>query len=71
MCLAGAAGGSFWLAVFMQVQDVEDTPPCRAFFFFEGLLRAADPAVLKGAAYVAFSGTALKRHFLRLLEIQL
>lgn len=34
VCLAGAAGGPFWLAVFMQVQDIEDTPPCRAFFFF-------------------------------------
>ena len=61
MCLAGAAGGPVWLAVFMQVQDIEDTPPCRAFllfffffcfFSFEGLLRAADPAVLEGAAYM-------------------
>lgn len=55
MCLAGAAGGPFWLAVFMQVQDIEDTPPRRTFFFpffFEGLWRAADPAVLEGAAYM-------------------
>lgn len=37
----------------------------------EGLFRAAYPAVLEGAAYMwHFSGTAQKRHFLRLLEME-
>lgn len=47
----GRGGGrTFWLAVFMQVQDIEDRThrPAAVFYFFfifEGLLSAADPAV--------------------------
>lgn len=73
-----AAGNPFWLSVFMQVQDIEDTPPCsRGFSFFFFLLRGFSeqpyPAVLEkgGRLYVAFSGTAQKRYFLELLEVEL
>lgn len=62
----------------MQVQDIEDTPPCSRFFFFlrllfEGLFRTAyrcstrrEPPI-----YVAFGGTTQKRYFLELLKAEL
>lgn len=77
-CLDGRQATLFWLGVFMQVQDIEDTPPCSRFFFFlrllfEGLFRTAyrcstrrEPPI-----YVAFGGTTQKRYFLELLKAEL
>lgn len=72
--LVGRQATLFCLGVFMQVQNIEDTPPCSPLFFslFEGLFGTAYHCSIRGEPpiYVAFRGTTQKRYFLELLRAE-